>query len=517
MKSFERKGISLLLVFCMVGAMLAVSWNADINNGEENNSIFANRYDESLILWYADEALTDYLNTQAVNYLEEYNIKVTPVYMSGLDYLENMNQSSVNGEEGPDLYLTQNGNLEKAYLSGLAVPLLDETSFVNQENFSQTALNAVTYQNQILAYPFYYEAAFFLFNKTYMEDLAKARIEAEADAAAGEAAQEVLEQTESADEIAMAAETAEAVEVTDSDIEDKMSVIIPAAIDDILTFADEYDAPENVEAVFKWDVSDIFYNYFIVGNYISVGGDTGDDENSINIYNRETLDCLKVYQNLNQFFSIDTKEVSYESILQEFLEGKTVFTIATTDAFQKLDEAKTKGEFNYEYGVASLPDVSPELKSRGLSVTNCIAINGYSEKQSEAEKFAKYLSDTGSETLYDRTGKVSAKYGVAYENAEITNAMSEYEKSVPMTKLMSAQNFWVQLEITFTRVWIGGDIQETLYNMTNECGYPADENLVREIAAQYEQEQAEAEAAAAAEELANAVAVSENAATQDGE
>ena len=40
---------------------------------------------------------------------------------------------------------------------------------------------------------------------------------------------------------------------------------------DILTFANSYDAPEQVEAVFKWDVADIFYNYFFVGNYIDVG------------------------------------------------------------------------------------------------------------------------------------------------------------------------------------------------------------------------------------------------------
>ena len=48
----------------------------------------------------------------------------------------------------------------------------------------------------------------------------------------------------------------------------KIDVMIPATIDDILTFADEYDAPEQVEAVFKWDVSDIFYNYFIYFQFI---------------------------------------------------------------------------------------------------------------------------------------------------------------------------------------------------------------------------------------------------------
>ncbi len=520
MKTFEKRSLSLLLVICMVTAMLITSWTCGEEPGEENKSIFANRYKESLILWYADEDLTDYLNTQAVNYLEKYNVKVTPVLESGLDYLEHMNQASVQTEDGPDLYLTQNGNLEKAYLSGLAVPLLDQNHVVNTDQYPETAYNSVTYRDKILAYPFYYETAFFLFNKTYVEDLAKSRIEAQKDMEEGEAAQAVLDETASADEIAIADHSETSVsedDVSDEQIQDEMNVIIPATIDDILTFADEYDAPENVEAVFKWDVSDIFYNYFMVGNYISVGGNNGDNEEDVNLYNRETLDCLKVYQNLNQFFSIDTKEVTYEGILQEFLDGKTVFTIATTDAFKKLDEAKMNGDFNYEYGVAALPDVSTNLKSRGLSVTNCIAINGYTEKQEAAEKFAEYLVNEGADTLYDRTGKVAARYDVCYENNEITNAMAEYEKSVPMTKLMSAQNFWVQLEITFTKVWTGSDIQETLYQMTQNCGYPADEDTVRQIAADYERELAEAKAAAEAEELANSVIVSENEATQNKE
>ena len=55
-----------------------------------------------------------------------------------------------------------------------------------------------------------------------------------------------------------------------------MEEALPKTIDDILAFADVYDAPEQVEAIFKWDVSDIFYNYFFVGNYIDVGGVSGD-------------------------------------------------------------------------------------------------------------------------------------------------------------------------------------------------------------------------------------------------
>ena len=54
----------------------------------------------------------------------------------------------------------------------------------------------------------------------------------------------------------------------EAQLEERINAMIPSTIDDILSFADSYDAPEQVEAVFKWDVDDIFYNYFFVGNYI---------------------------------------------------------------------------------------------------------------------------------------------------------------------------------------------------------------------------------------------------------
>ena len=83
---------------------------------------------------------------------------------------------------------------------------------------------------------------------------------------------------------------------------DRVRQALPDTIDDILAFAYEYDAPEQVEAVFKWDVSDIFYNYFFVGDAIDVGGANGDKAGSIDIYNENAIKSMRVYQDLNQFF-----------------------------------------------------------------------------------------------------------------------------------------------------------------------------------------------------------------------
>ena len=248
-----------------------------------------------------------------------------------------------------------------------------------------------------------------------------------------------------------------------------MEQTLPDTIDDILTFAYVYDAPEQVEAVFKWDVSDIFYNYFFVGDAIDVGGVNGDRADSIHIYNEDAIKCMRVYQDLNQFFSIDTKEISYDGVLQDFMDGKIVYTVATSDALTKIEEAKANGEFAYEYGVSMLPNVSEDLQSASLSVTQCVVVNGYSVKKEMANDFAVYLTQYASEMLCARTGKLPASdAGDTYEDADREAFWQEYKYSIPMPKMVETSNFWVELEIAFARIWGGEDANNALKTLSEK-------------------------------------------------
>lgn len=271
----------------------------------------------------------------------------------------------------------------------------------------------------------------------------------------------------------------------EAQLEERIDAMIPSTIDNILTFADSYDAPEQVEAVFKWDVDDIFYNYFFVGNYIDVGGPNGDDTESIDIYNLDAIRCLMAYQALNQFFSIDPDEVDYDSVIQEFIDGKLVFTVATTDIVGRIEEAKKDGEFPYEYGVTNIPNINEELKTRSLSVTNAVVVNGYSQKKDIANELAAYLTGERAQNLYERTGRMPARKGVSFENSQAEAFGREYALSVPIPKMMATSNYWVQMEIAFTRVWSGESATDTLKAlsekiMTQVTGQPFEEEYIEE-------------------------------------
>lgn len=471
--TFKKRLLMILVIaLCAGGLYGAGRLGMTVYRGEEeesaDESLFGHR--ETLYLWYADEALTDYLNSIAVSYSEfQDEVRVVPVYTQGLEYLETINQASLHTEEGPDLYLVSNDSLEKAYLAGLASEVKQPEGVLPMEDIlPEAAVRAVTYHGKQIGYPYYFETSCLLYNRTYLEDWARAQIESERDQALAEDAQEQADSGDVEEEIR---EAVEDEEITEEELGAKLEEALPETIDEILALADVYDAPEQVEAVFKWDVSDIFYNYFVVGSCIDVGGRDGDNEDSIHIYNEDAIRALRVYQDLNQFFSIDTKEISYDGVLQDFLEGKIVYTVATSDALSKLRKAKEEGSFAYEFGVSRVPNVSDELKSASLSVTQCVAVNGYSAKKEMANDFAVYLTLYDTDALFARTGKLpvfSNANGKTYDDPNAAAFLEEYTRSVPMPKMIETSNFWVELEIAFAKIWEGADANYALKALSEQ-------------------------------------------------
>ena len=408
---------------------------------------------ETIYFWYNDESMTNFINSAAVSFGEEENVRVIPVLAAESEYLEAINYASVHTEQTPDAYIISHDSLEKAYLSGLATRIEDMGSICNEAHFPASALSSVSYQGKKVAYPLFFETSALIYNETYLAEWAE-QIATKELLEGGEPGENPEETNGIAvDEGLLAERTA-----------DYFANAVPATVDDILNIANTFDVPQGVE-VMKWDVSDIFYNYWIVGNYMIVGGDAGDNPEEININNPETIQCLEVYKALNQFFFIESDTVTYESVIEDFCNGRIVFTIATTDVVERLAKAKEEGTLGFEYGIAGLPRVSGELGSRTMSVTNAVAVNGYSEHQELANRFAAYLVEECAASLYEKTGKVPAKLDSNGENGALQIFKAAYADSIPLPKMMETGNFWLQLEGLFSKVWNGADVTELVQEL----------------------------------------------------
>lgn len=413
---------------------------------EETSNISWIDNEDTIYFWYTDETMTNFVNSAAVSFGEREKVHVIPVLASNSEYLKALNQASIREEQLPDVYMISHDNLEKAYLAGLASEIDDVGNICTAEHFPAAALSAVEYKGKKVAYPLSFETSALVYNVDYLREWSR------------QTALNELTQTGEDDDPGA---NPEEVSIDEAALEARAEEVflraVPDTVSDILTIADTFDLPEGVE-VMKWDVSDIFYNYWIVGNYMEVGGDAGDDVTRISINNPNTISCLEAYQALNQFFFIEANKINYESVMQDFMDGKIVFTIATTDVAARLQTASEEGMLGFEYGISMMPAVSEELESRSMSVTSTIAVNGYSRKKELANRFAAYLVSDCAGSLYERTGKVSTNLSAEADNGALQIFKLEYAGSVPLPKMKETGNYWLLLERLFAKVWNGADV-----------------------------------------------------------
>lgn len=492
--SFGKRVIVVVLMAAMVIGIMRVGNSKNIEIEEDQKNAYYKT--ETVYFWYNDEAFTDYFMNAAVEFHKiNPEIRVIPVLVGATDYLEHINEATLRTEEtAPDLYILSNDSLEKAYLSGLASPTKDVCNTLNSLHFSEAALNAVSYKNYYVAYPFGFETTVLLYNKTYLENWVEK-------VNSGEGSISDDDKYENEDGTIGDISEDDKKEFKQITLED----LIPKTFDDLIEFSGTYEAEEGVESILKWDVNDIFYNYLFAGNYLNIGGPSGGDSTSIEVYNEGALNSVKAYQNLNQVFSIDKASSDYETIIKNFADGKIVFTIATSDVIPKLIEATTareallaevieenkklleeasadsseegeeaEGEEKpqpklkdepvvYEFGYATIPDFSDKLATKSLSVTDALVVNGYSEVKESANRFASYLTTECAKDLYTRTGLISASLDAEYEEGNPCKVFQmEYGDSAPLAKLIEASDLWVQLEIAFSDIWAGEDAEARL-------------------------------------------------------
>lgn len=460
----KKRIIATAAVIAMAAAAVYGSTQEMSQTQDTGDRLQLFRGKETVYCWYSDESLSGYINAAAVSFGEQNKVRVIPVLTSDSEYLEVINQETLHSDQIPDIYLLSSDSMEKAYLAGLASKVPDTEKICDTDHFSQAALAAVTYNDKIIGYPVYFDTSALVYNEDYLKTWATQQAEKELsgssdnDEPVGEGEEIIEEDSLPEDQTTEQAAVDEAA--VNALAEQYFAKALPSTVDDLLNIADTFDAPEGVEGVMKWDVNDIFYNYWIVGNYMIVGGDPGDDRNDININNPETIQCLEVYKALNQFFFIESDTVTYDSVIQDFIDGKTMFTIGTTDVVKRLEDAKADGSLTFNYGIASMPDVSAELSSRSLSVTGAAVINGYSEHKELADRFAAYLAEGYSDGLYERSGKMPASLHAAEnaDNGALTVFADEYADSVSLPKMLETGNFWMQLEVLFSKVWNGEDV-----------------------------------------------------------
>lgn len=452
-----KKTVSIIMIVLLI---LLVWLNPVCSASGTNSQGFMK--DDVICIWYTEEALTSYLDNAAISYYAQTGVHIQPVLVSGLEYLEHIQEETLHGKTAPDLYILGNESLETAVLSGLATSLKDSRHILNETNFPGVALDAVSYQGEYVAYPLCFETSVFLYNKTYLETIAQQEAERVAKELAAKTSEDAGNEAEASEE--GTEEPAEQVQPEDITAEN----ILPRSYVEILEFANSFDPPEGMEVFLKWDVTDILYNYGFAGAYMDLGGPAGDDRGRLDLYNANAMYALSVFQDFNQFFSIEAKEITYDSVIDEFVQGKVMFTFANTAVIDKLERQKEEGTFTFEYGIAPLEMLNTTLQARNLSVTDTVVVNGYGEQIALAEDFAAYLCSEYVTNLYARSGKMCAFETTDLEYPQMEAVRDCYKMSMPIPKLVESGNYWILTELCYANIWEGDDVNQSLFALTDK-------------------------------------------------
>lgn len=383
---------------------------------QENKEAAETETVNPLLVWYTDPDIQSYMEETAAEASKDLGVEIQTELVSEVDYIENISERSMAEEmTGPDLYVTATSQLGKAAQAGLALTA-DASEIENI--YGEKALHAVTYNGNAVALPFYVETSVLLYNPAYVESA-------------------------------------------------------PKTIDEILDYAENFETNETTEAVeniFSWNVADVIEDYMFMGGYTDLGGEDGDRKDEVTLDLDQINACMTYYQNLNSFFAIDADTITSDAIMQDFLAGKTVYVIANESMLLQADQAIKNGEVSEGfYSAAVLPDLTDELQSRGLSVTNSIVVNPYSQNQEAAWKLASWITESKADNLYEKTGKLPACRTLSEDPMPAWTVVCDaYDQAAEVPKLMELSDMWLNLEVTLADIWRGEDPSEQMQAFSQE-------------------------------------------------
>lgn len=369
-----------------------------------------NGIEKELTVWYNDKNYDNYFNAIAKEYEKVTGIKIKSVYVSDVDYLENINKANKNTDDSlgdaPDVYLIDSDELEAAYGYGLAA--VNNDTVYNESNYAKTALDAVTFKGKYVAYPFSFDTAFMIYNAAYFKDA-------------------------------------------------------PDDFQSIVMYAKNFDSAKNpdISHILYFNAEDVFHNLGFVGNYLNVGGTTGDDKTKININSDEVKSAFKAYTELSKVFDVNILD-DFSDISTEFMSGHIVCTIVNMEEFNQIRNYNNINGLVYK--ACMLPDISKDIKTKSVSCTDTFAVNYMSDKEQMAKDFAKYATYSRADMIYENTGYLPAR-NVNYMNEFYKVIKEQYDNSCSLPKLMVTNDYFIQLQSILNKAWQGEDISKNLDNM----------------------------------------------------
>ena len=395
MKLYKR-----LLAVCLTFVM-ALSCCACSGQQDKTAKGLNIEHETTVYVWYCDERYEPYLKAAAMRFRQANELlKIEPVLVGENDFLENIYQSSLQGEKTADVYLMSSDDLEKACMLGLAAENSMYTKYYTEKKYCDAAIQAATYKDKLYGYPVSFNTAFMIYNKKYAGEVENFRQLAE--------------------------------------------------------YCDNYTVTEenqNVQQLVTWDVSDMLLNFGFSCEALEVGGSSAEDSTVMQLQKDVMKKAMAAYASLKETYGINRASANQEASVQMFAEGKLVYTIIDAEHLYKVDNS------DVDYGVCNVPSLSEGLASKALSETTLAMVNPYASDTALAKAVAHAISYDYALMLNKATGLLSAR-NISYDKqreAAYEKIYGIYKEATVKGQFIGADSVYAMYEIMLHKVWDGAD------------------------------------------------------------
>jgi len=360
----------------------------------------------TVIVWYTDEKYTEYLNYVAEQVHQENElITIELQLMDSENYLENIYNSSVKENGGPDLYIMSANQLEKANMMGLMLKNNSYEKYYAEKNYSKAALEAAAFNNELYGYPFTFNVPFMVYNKDVAPEV--------------------------------------------------------STFGELYEYAVNYkvnDNNKNIKQIINWDVSDMFINYTFSCNSIDIGGETGDDLSSLRVDKVQLKKAMQQFVKQKENFGIERGTDILADASEKFADETMAYTITDVNHLKEIDASSVN------YAVMKVPKLIDDLENSLMSENVDVFVSPYASDIEVAKAVAHCLSYDYAEAMFEKTGLLCARnIGADSKSSDGDNRLGMiyqlFQDSQCQAQFMGQTYYYARYEIMLHQVWDGGDIE----------------------------------------------------------
>ncbi|MBR5564754.1 MAG: hypothetical protein IKW08_01175 [Roseburia sp.] len=216
----------------------------------------------------------------------------------------------------------------------------------------------------------------------------------------------------------------------------------PESLQAIIDYSDDNEPDENVQYLLEWDAYDPFFGFLFVSDSVRLNTEgVGVLEAS---YDKSRLEQSMLFlEESLASFSLPLDTVTEESVISDVINGVTLCAIVDSDSIKELGSSA--------YNIVEFPRLSEELDAHSVALTDMILVNDYTEKVSEADAFAKYLTLDNYASVWDMTGHYPVQLQPGGD-AKANVAYSAYNNAIPAPNSHDAGGFWINIKDMITDV-----------------------------------------------------------------